>query len=82
MDLSVNGPKVYVRIEWLYRKFEGTMVDIFGNLGNIVTQTTVSLLAVTVLLMILGIVGGRNLSKRPGRLQVVTEKLEIGRAHV
>ena len=75
MDLSVNGPKVYVRIEWLYRKFEGTMVDIFGNLGNIVTQTTVSLVAVTILLMILGIVGGRNLSKRPGRLQVVTEKL-------
>ena len=75
MDLSVTGPKVYVRIEWLYRRFEGTMVDIFGNLGNIVTQTTVSLFAVTILLMILGIVGSRNLSKRPGRLQVVTEKL-------
>lgn len=75
MDLSVNGPKVYVRIESLYEKFAGTMVDIFGNLGNIVTQTTVSLLAVTILLMILGFVGSRNLSKRPGKLQVVTEKL-------
>ena len=75
MDLSVNGPKVYVRIEWLYQKFAGSMVDIFGNFGNIVTQTTVSLLAVTILLMILGIVGSRNLEKRPGRLQVVTEKL-------
>ena len=75
MDLSVNGPKVYVRIEWLYQKFAGTMVDIFGNLGNIVTQTTVSLLAVTILLMILGLVGSRKLSKRPGKLQVVTEKL-------
>ena len=75
MDLSVNGPKVYVRIEWLYNKFAGTMVDIFGNLGNLVTQTTVSLLVVTILLMILGIVGSRNLTKRPGKLQVVTEKL-------
>ena len=75
MDLSVNGPKVYVRIEWLYQKYAGTMVDIFGNLGNVITQTTVSLFAVTILLMILGIVGSRNLTKRPGRLQVVTEKL-------
>ena len=75
MDLSVNGPKVYVRIEWLYQKFAGTMVDIFGNFGNIVTQTTVSLFVVTVLLMIIGWVGSRNLKKRRGGLQVVTEKL-------
>ena len=75
MDLSVNGPKVYVRIEWLYQKFAGTMVDIFGNFGNIVTQTTVSLFAVTIILMIIGWVGSRNLKKRPGGLQVVTEKL-------
>ena len=53
MDLTVNGPKVYVRIEWLYQKFAGTMVDIFGNFGNIITQTTVSLFVVTLLLMIL-----------------------------
>ena len=53
MDLSVTGPKVYVRIEWLYQKFAGTMVDMFGNFGNIVTQTTVSLFAVTVLILIL-----------------------------
>ena len=75
MNLSVTGPRVYVRIEWLYNKFAGTMVDIFGNLGNVVTQTTVSLFAVTVLLMILGLVGSKNLTKRPGKLQVVTEKL-------
>ena len=75
MDLSVNGPKVYVRIEWLYEKFAGTMVDIFGNFGNIVTQTTVSLFAVTILLMILAKVATRNLSKRPSGLQVVVEKL-------
>ena len=50
------------------------MVDMFGNFGNLVTQTTVSLFVVTILLMILGWVGSRNLSKRPGRLQVITEK--------
>ena len=75
MDLSVNGPKVYVRIEWLYQRFAGTMADIFGNFGNIVTQTTVSLFAVTILLMIIGWIGGRGLKKRPGKLQVITEKL-------
>ena len=74
MDISVTGPKVYLRIEWLYQKFAGTMVDMFGNFGNLVTQTTVSLFVVTILLMILGWVGSRNLSKRPGRLQVITEK--------
>ena len=75
MDLTVNGPKVYVRIEWLYQKFAGTMVDIFGNFGNLITQTTVSLFAVTVILLIIGWLGSRNISKRPGRLQVITEKL-------
>lgn len=74
MDLTVNGPKVYVRIEWLYQKFAGTMVDIFGNFGNIITQTTVSLFVVTLLLMILAKLATKNLSKRPGRLQVLVEK--------
>ena len=47
MDLSVNGPKVYVRITELFNKF--------GNIaGNLVTQTTVTLFAVTILLITLG----------------------------
>ena len=76
MDLSVTGPKVYVRIQRLYEGIpEDSMLHIFGNIGNLITQTTVSLFAVTILLMIIGIVGSRNLSKRPGRLQVVTERL-------
>lgn len=74
-QISITGPKVYVRIEWLYNKFAGTMADMFGNFGNLVTQTTVSLFAVTILLMIIGWIGGRKLTKRPGRLQVITEKL-------
>lgn len=75
MELEVNGPKVYVRIDQLYEKFAGTMVDIFGNFGNLVTQTTVSLLVVTILLMILGYVASRKIEKRPGPLQVLIEKV-------
>ena len=68
MDLSVNGPKVYVRISELFNKF--------GNIaGNLVTQTTVKLFAVTILLITLGFAVTRRLTKRPGRLQVVVEKL-------
>ena len=50
------------------------MVDMFGNFGNIVTQTTVSLFMVTVILLILGTVASKNITKRPGRLQVLVEK--------
>ena len=75
MEIAVNGPKVYVRIEWLYQKFAGTILDTFGNLGNLITQTTISLFAVTIILMILAVVATRKLTKRPGRLQVVVEKL-------
>lgn len=62
MDLSVNGAKIYFSI------------DIFGLKINI-TQTAVSLLAVSLLLITAAFFLGRNLKKRPGRLQVVTEKL-------
>ena len=68
MDLSVNGPKIILRIKALSERFG----DI---LGNPITQTTVSLFAVTVILIIIALIGGRGLTKRPGRLQVVTEKL-------
>ncbi len=68
MDLSVNGPKVFLRITALYEKF-GDM------LGNPITQTTISLLVVTLLLIIGACFVTRKLTKRPGRLQVVAEKL-------
>ncbi len=68
MDLSVNGPKVILRITALYEKF--------GNmLGNPITQTTVSLFVVTLLLILLAKIVTKKVEKRPGRLQVVTEKL-------
>ena len=62
MDLSVNGPKIYFSIN--------------TPLGPInITQTTVSLLAVTLLLITVSFFATRKLSKRPGRFQVIVEKL-------
>ena len=75
MDIQVTGPKVYVQIEKWYLACEGKITEIFGNFGNVVTQTTVSLFVVTILLMIMAMVVTRKLTKRPGRLQVIVEKL-------
>lgn len=45
------------------------------QIGNIeITQTFLSLLVVTAILCIAGVLLGRNLQKRPGKLQVLTEK--------
>ena len=68
MNLSVNGPKILVRITALYE-------SLGGMLGNLVTQTTVSLFAVTALIMLLAFILTRKISKRPSRTQVVVEKL-------
>lgn len=75
MELEVNGPKVFVRIDELYEMFAGTIADIFGNLGNLITQTTVSLFVVTILLIILGYIASRRIEKRPGALQILVEKV-------
>ena len=75
MEISITGPKVFVRIDKLYEMFAGTIVDIFGNFGNLITQTTVSLFVVTILLMIVGYIASRKIDKRPGPLQVLVEKV-------
>ena len=62
MDINVSGAKVFFEI------------DVFG-FKIAVTQTAISLIAVTVLLLIIASIAGKNLKKRPGKLQVVTEKL-------
>ncbi len=54
----MNGPKIYLQINGM----------------NIITQTTVSSFAVMVILCVAGYLLGRNLKKRPGGLQVITEK--------
>ena len=45
------------------------------ELGNPITQTTISILAVTLLLIVLAAILTRKLTKRPGKVQVVLEKL-------
>ena len=59
MNVNVTGPFIYFTI------------PIFGGIP--ITQTTVSSLIVTVLLMIVGIWLGKNLKKRPDGKQVLTE---------
>ena len=70
MDLSglANGPKIYY---WLG---DAPQAELF-TYKNLITQTTVSIFVVTVLLIIMAVVVSRNITKRPGRLQVVAEKL-------
>ena len=60
MDISVNGPKIYFEI------------PILGGIR--ITQTTVSLLVVTILLIVASVILTRKLTKRPGRAQVLVEK--------
>ncbi len=63
MDFSVTGPKVYWTIDVPY-------------LGQInITQTTISLFAVTITVMLVAYFATRKLTKRPGRFQVIVEKL-------
>lgn len=57
-----HGAKIYFRI---------TLGPVVIN----ITQTTVSLIVVTVLLLVLAKILTRKIEKRPGRAQVVTEKL-------
>ena len=61
MDISVNGPKIYFEI------------PVFGGIK--ITQTTISLLVVTILLIVASYFLTKNLSKRPGKAQVIVEKL-------
>ena len=53
-------------------KVEGAQV-LFTVFGIEITQTILSMTVVTAVLMTLGILLGRNLQKRPGKMQVLTE---------
>ena len=48
--------------------------ELFKIGSVVITETILSLIIVTATLMIAGILLGRNLQKRPGKLQVLTEK--------
>ena len=58
--MQINGPKIFFTI------------PIFGGIA--VTQTLVTSFLVTVILCLAGYFLGRNLKKRPGKAQVMTEK--------
>ena len=60
MNVNVTGAYIYFTI------------PIFGGIN--VTQTMVSVFIVTAILMIAAVVLGRNLTKRPGKMQVMVEK--------
>ena len=47
---------------------------LFKIFGIEITQTILSMTLVTALLMVAGVLLGRNLTKRPGKMQVITEK--------
>ena len=47
---------------------------LFTVFGIEITETILSMLVVTALLMLAGVLLGRNLQKRPGKMQVLTEK--------
>ena len=70
--IEVSGARIILAIPALQELCENIPLL---ELGNIVTQTTVSLLIVTVLLVILAYCATRKLTKRPGKAQVVFEKL-------
>ena len=70
--ISPNGPRIILAIPALQEISKNIPIV---ELGNILTVTAVSLCVVTLLLIILAKLLTKNLSKRPGKVQVVLEKL-------
>ena len=63
--MQVTGPIIYFELPF----------DLPGILKNLITQTTVTLFAVTAILIILALIINKNIKKRPGGFQVIVEKL-------
>ena len=70
--ISPNGARIILAIPALQKISENIPIL---ELGNILTVTAVSLTVVTLVLITLAVLLTKNLSKRPGRVQVVLEKL-------
>ncbi len=70
--ISPNGARIIFGIPALQEISESIPIL---ELGNILTVTTVSLCVVTLVLIILAVILTRRLEKRPGKVQVVVEKL-------
>ena len=82
LNISVTGPKIILRIKVLWDILTGgeenpdTLTQMIGGtLANPITHTTVSLFAVTLILIVGAFMVTRKITKRPGRIQVIVEKL-------
>lgn len=69
MEIQVTGPKVYFELP-----FDLPDINIF-TMKNLITQTTVTLFAVTIILVIAAYALTRKIEKRPGKIQVLLEKV-------
>ena len=69
MEIQVTGPKVYYELP-----FDLPDSTIF-TMKNLITQTTISLLVVTIALILLAYFLTRKISKRPSAVQVLLEKV-------
>ena len=70
--IEVAGARIILAIPYLQELSSGIPLL---EMGNVVTQTTVSLIVVTALLTLIAYFATRTLKKRPGGAQVVVEKL-------
>ena len=70
--ISPNGARIIFAIPALQEMSKNIPII---ELGNVLTITAVSLFAVTVLLIVAAKLLTRNLKKRPGKVQVVLEKI-------
>jgi F-type H+-transporting ATPase subunit a len=69
MEIQVSGPKVYYELP-----FDLPDSTIF-TMKNLITQTTISLFVVTISLILLAYFLTRKITKRPGKVQVLLEKV-------
>lgn len=69
MDLQVSGPKVYFELP-----FDLPDSTIF-TMKNLITQTTITLFATTLILILAAYFLTRKITKRPGKVQVLIEKV-------
>ena len=69
MEIQVSGPKVFFELP-----FDLPDTTIF-TMKNLITQTTISLFVVTIALILLAYFLTRKITKRPGAVQVLLEKV-------
>ena len=69
MDLQVSGPKVFFVLPW-----DLPDTTIF-TMKNLITQTTITLFVTTIILIILAVTLTIKITKRPGKVQVLLEKV-------